>query len=475
MEHYENQDQGLDLTIFLGDMLRQAKQTLVLGIALILLCAVGMASWQRMKFTPVYEAYASFTVRVENPMYASTHSYNAATADQMARTFPYVLNSGVLQERVKKQLNTAFLPSIRADVMSSSSIFTLRVQDTDPERAHTVLNAVIDCYPEVAEFVVGPTNMVLLDESGVPTRPVNSLSLTASLRNGVVIGAGLWILIVLFLARSRVTVHNDLELKQLLNCRCMGHIPLTRTSGKSACPVLFEGHGQGEFSEAVRLLRLRMEKEVAGQDKKVILISSAIPNEGKTTVAVNLAASLAMRGRKVLLVDCDLRNPSLDRAMRMKKQKGLTEFILGQLPAQELIRPTKVENLHLICGGSVGREKGGDMLSSKRVIALINSARKLYDYVILDTPPCSLMADASEIAEYADGALMVIRQNFAARDQILDGVQSLAESGLPLMGCVLNGVHSSLSYGYGYGYGKGYGYGYGYGKTEAWDADQEPG
>ena len=135
MEHYENQDQGLDLTIFLGDMLRQAKQTLVLGIALILLCAVGMASWQRMKFTPVYEAYASFTVRVENPMYASTHSYNAATADQMARTFPYVLNSGVLQERVKKQLNTAFLPSIRADVMSSSSIFTkFTAASTTPRR-----------------------------------------------------------------------------------------------------------------------------------------------------------------------------------------------------------------------------------------------------------------------------------------------------------------------------------------------------
>ena len=193
MEHYENQDQGLDLTIFLGDMLRQAKQTLVLGIALILLCAVGMASWQRMKFTPVYEAYASFTVRVENPMYASTHSYNAATADQMARTFPYVLNSGVLQERVKKQLNTAFLPSIRADVMSSSSIFTLRVQDTDPERAHTVLNAVIDCYPEVAEFVVVTREGILppLDALYVkiPKVQISSTDVRAALAEGESVGA----------------------------------------------------------------------------------------------------------------------------------------------------------------------------------------------------------------------------------------------------------------------------------------------
>lgn len=463
MENYENQDQGLDLTIFLGDMLRQAKRTLALGIVLVLLCAGGLAAYRNWSFTPVYEAYASFTVRVENPMYSSTHSYNAATAEQMAKTFPYVLGSGVLQERVKKQLGTTFLPSIRAEVMSSSSIFTLRVRDTQPERAHTVLNAVIACYPEVADFVVGPTNMVLLDESGIPAQPVNSLSLSSAVRKGAVAGMGIWLLIVLFLARSRVTIHNDSELKRLLNFRCMGFIPLVRTGGKAACPVLFEGRGHGEFSESVRLLRLRLEKELAEQGKKVILISSAIPDEGKTTTSVNLAASLAMRGRKVLLVDCDLRNPTLDRAMRMKKHKGLAEYITGEISAQELIRPTKVENLHLIGGGMAGREWGGDMLSNKRVAALIQSARRLYDYVILDTPPCSLLADASEIAEYADCALVVIRQDFATRDQILDGVQSLAESGLPLMGCVFNCVRSSLSYGYGYGYGHGYGYGSGYG------------
>ena len=461
MDRYENEDQGLDLIVLLGDLLRQAKRTLILGIVLVLACSGLMAFRTVRSYVPMYEAYASFTVRVENPLYSDTHSYNTATAEQMAKTFPYVLNSAVLQERVKKQLDISFLPSIQADVASSSSIFSLRVRDTDPERAHRVLNAVIECYPDVADFVVGPTKLVLLDESGVPTKPVNSLSLRGPVMKGAVLGGAMWALIVLFLARSQATIHNDEELKRLLNCRCMGRIPRVRVPAKDVCPLLADGRSQREFGEAVRLLRLRLEKELTAQEKNVVLVSSAISGEGKTTTSVNLAVSFAMRGKKVLLVDCDLRNPSLEGALGMKRQKGLAEYILGEISAADLIRSTKVENLHLAGGGMIGRERGSDMLNGKRLAHLIRSAKKVYDYVILDTAPCSMLADASELAEYADCALMVVRQDRATRDQILDGVQSLAEGGLPLMGCVFNGVHTGAPYGYGYSYGYGYGYGYG--------------
>ena len=466
MENNEREVQRISLLVLVDDFLREAKRLLVLGVALAVLFAACLTGYRYSSFTPVYEAYASFTVRVANPLYASVHTYNASTAEQMAKTFPYILTSTVLQERVKEHLDVDYLPSISASSMQSSNIFTLRVRDTDPERAYQVLEAVITCYPEVADFVLGPTVMVLLDESGVPSAPANSFSAASAVKQGAVIGLAIWAVIVLLVALTKTTVHSEEELKDLLSVTCLGQVPAAKVSAKYPCPLISEKRDRSGFGESIRLLRLRMEKELAGQEKKVLMVSSAIPGEGKTTVAVNLAISLAMKGNKVLIIDCDTRNPSVARALRMKNQKGFAEFISGEIATQGLIWNTKVENLTVITGGVRGKETNLDSRASKRAAQLIASARKVYDYVILDTPPCSLLADASEMARMADCALLVVRQDFAARDQILDGVQSLSESGLPLLGCVLNGVQSRLSSGYGYGYGgygSGYGYGYGYG------------
>lgn len=458
MEHNENELPRLNLLSLLDDFIREAKRLLILGLVLVILCAAGLTGYQYSKFTPVYEAYASFTVRVANPMYANVHSYNATTAEQMAKTFPYILSSGVLNERVKAHLGVSYLPGISADVMPSSNIFTLRVRDTDPEWANEVLNAVITCYPEVADFVVGPTVMVLLDETGVPQKPVNSFSLSAGLKQGLLVGLGIWVLIVLAMTVTKSTIHDEEELKRLLSCTCLGNVPMIRASAKYPFPLLHEIRNQGGFSESIRLIRLRLEKELVAQEKKVVLISSAIPGEGKTTVSVNLAISLAQRGKKVLLVDCDMRNPSVAKNLRMHNQKGFSEYLVGEISAQGLIQETKVDNLYVIPGGFGGKGSHVEKLSGQRSRQLIQAVSRVYDYVILDTPPCSLLADASEIAELADCALLVIRQDFASQDQVLDGVQSLSDSGIQLLGCVLNGVqaglHSYYNYGYGYTYGR---------------------
>ena len=101
MEHTENNRQELDLFVLIDDFLREAKRLLILGMILVLVGAVGLAGFQRMRYTPVYEATASFTVRVSNPLFSSVSSYNSTTAEQMAKTFPYILTSDVLRERIR--------------------------------------------------------------------------------------------------------------------------------------------------------------------------------------------------------------------------------------------------------------------------------------------------------------------------------------------------------------------------------------
>ena len=113
----------------------------------------------------------------------------------------------------------------------------------------------------------------------------------------------------------------------------------------------------------------------------------------------------------------------------------------------------------MIPAGTGGKSDNAAMLSDVRMARLIQAGRNMYDYVILDTPPCSLLADAAELADLAEAGLMVIRQDYAARDQILDGIQRLGDGRLPVIGCTFNNVRKSITSGGGYSYSYGYGYG----------------
>ena len=317
-----------------------------------------------------------------------------------------------------------------------------------------MLEAVITYYPEIAEYVVGSTALVLLDESGVPTQPANAPNLTSSLKKGALLGVVVWLLIVVALAVLTRTVHNEDELTQTLNSPCLGLVPLVKVSRKADSPLILRTSRHANFFEAIQQLRLRLGKVMDEQGKKVLLVSSAIPGEGKTTVATNLAMSLANRGKKVLLIDCDLRNPSVTKALGISSSNSLIDFLKGTISVRDMLQPTHIKNLVIFPGGT-GDKDNVKLLSQERMYQLVQVSRTLFDYVILDTPPCSLLADASEIAKLADCGILVVRQNFASKDQILDGAQRLGDSNLPIIGCVLNCVTRGFSSGYGYGYGYG--------------------
>lgn len=455
MEYNETEEGKLDILTITATILKIARRTLVLALILAAVCAAALGIRSYRQYSPYYIAHASFTVKVANPLYSSVDGYNSKTAEQMAATFPSLLTSGVLQERIQEHLGIAYMPTVTVDADPSTSIITIQVRDSDPQRAYDVLNAVIEYYPEVAEFVVGSTVLVLLDESGVPAEPANQFRIAASLKKGAAAGLILWLAVVAAMAFARSTVHNEEELNALLNVPCLAQIPSVRTRYGESSLLIAGEHTHARFQETIRLLHMRVEKALEARGKKVLLISSATPGEGKTTISTNLALSLAQKGKRVLLIDFDMRNPSVGRMLNIKINGSLSEWFRGKATLRDLITRTKHQNLYVIAGGSCSGADASKMLADKLVGELIRSAAEQFDYVLLDTPPCSMLADAAEIAGLADCGLMVIRQDYASRDQILEGVQFLDDSGLPMIGCAMNGVRSS----FGSGYGRGYGYG----------------
>ena len=230
----QENNSGIDLRFLIWDLLRAARAIAWIGVLLVVLFAAVFGWRAYSSYTPSYTASASFTVTVTNPLYAGIKTYNSAAAEQMALTFPSILSTDLLRSKVQEKLGAASLPGISASVVGNTNIFTLKVTSYDPQLAFDTLNAVIECYPEVADFVVGPTNMTLLDESGLPSAPSNQRSMMPGIKKGALLGALLWAVLVAAVTLSRTTIHDEEELKKLTNMHCLGVIP---SAGR-------RGHGQ---------------------------------------------------------------------------------------------------------------------------------------------------------------------------------------------------------------------------------------
>jgi capsular exopolysaccharide synthesis family protein len=197
--------------------------------------------------------------------------------------------------------------------------------------------------------------------------------------------------------------------------------------------------------------------------------TSSVAGEGKSTVAANLAISMALKGKKVILVDCDLRNPSVGRIFNVQEKcPGLVAVLNGEVTLEEALVEIKNKDASTGLWLMPGADKVSrlvEILGSEAMSKLVDQMRSEADVVILDTPPSAVLVDAMMLVKHVDGIAYVVMQDYARRRFIFDGVEELSSGGAPILGCILNGgrVHSG-KYGY-YGYYGRYGYGrYGYGR-----------
>ena len=463
----------IDLIGILGGIAKACRHMLVLGVILCLLLTATFGFLAYRNYSPRYTAQVSFSIQTTNPLYASQQYYNASTAEQMAKTFPYVLTSGVLLQRVQQELNIVAMPALSAKVLGNTNIFTLTSTASDPQLAYDVLQCLVEIYPSVAEFVVGPTIMTLIDDSGVPTVPSNSLDISRAAVTGFGTGILLWLALCFLYWLTHRTVNDDRELQKLVNLPYLGSVPqlpgFANEKNKGKCPVLTNRSDKFGFSESIRLLRIRVERAMEKEHAKTLLVTSTIANEGKTTLAINLATALAQKGKRVLLVDCDLRNPSVAFTYEMATMPGLSEYLREKASLDDILFHAPEDNMYVIFGGQPISHPE-NLFRQDMAKELLDAAKNAFDYIILDTPPSALLSDAADLCNLADCALLTVRQNFSCHSQVLEAIQILGDCNRPIIGTVLSmtvpqsKIQSYFRYGYGgYGYSSGYGYGYGYG------------
>lgn len=195
------------------------------------------------------------------------------------------------------------------------------------------------------------------------------------------------------------------------------------------------------ISEQYRTIRTNIEYSNVDQDKKTILVTSSDKNEGKTTTVSNLAVSFANLNKKVLLIDCDLRNASIHKMFKINNIYGLTDILAKDKAVDKCIQKTELENLYVLTAGAIPPNPA-EILSSEKMKNLIEDLKNIYDYIFIDTPPIGLVTDAGVLSSFTDGVVLVVKSESVEKKYLEETKKKLDAVDARILGAILNSYKS---------------------------------
>jgi polysaccharide biosynthesis transport protein len=416
------------------------------------------------EYKPDYLPMAELTAKINGTRDALKREITSIVASIESQYAASLKNEEALNQELKHEKEFA----LGLNDAAVKYAILQREADTNKQLYNAVLTRMKDV--EVTADLHA-SNISIVDRATPPVapsspQPVRDMLAAALL--GLVGGVGLAFL----LERHDDTFKDAAEIESYLRVPRLGMIPnFQRLAGPShglsgalrRVPATLSGapyQSSSPEGEAYRMLRTALLLSRAGGPPKTALVVSAVPGEGKTTTAVNLSIVLASNGKKVLLIDADLRRPNCHGAFGLPNGRGLTEALTGVGELEELIRPTGIENVHVLTSGTMPPNPS-ELLGSDKMREILDNLRRQYDCIIVDTAPIILVTDAVILSSIVDGVLMVAHKQ-TARQQVKAALARLEFAQAKVFGVVLNNVDLN-SFGYD-GYAKQY-YEYGYGSN----------
>ena len=454
MSNGTEQEQSAVSRIHLATMLADIAGCWLSILLAAVVAAMGMYVWVMQTYEPKYEMTASYAVvqkTYDGYMYSgySTVSYEAAT------TFKYLIDSDILKEQVAEYMGVDEIDGeLRTDLLPDTNMMNLTVRADSPRQCYEIMTAVTDQYQELIDLVLGNVTLDMLEAPVIPTHPCNRPDVSGLMLRAAQIGAAAMIALLALLSYLKDTIRTGQDVKEKLNLKLLAAVPRERRRLSQGgwkkkkrdvlitnLPVSFA------FNEEIEHLRTGFEYAAKRHNCQVILITSTLANEGKSTVSANLALSLAKKGKRVVFIDGDLRNPTLYRMLKMGQQskRDLGEYLEGKCEFKDICWHHRATGM-IVLLGKKSYDNAAELLESARMQTLISALRRQVEYVIIDTPPVGFMTDTEEIAKYADGVVLVAKQNYAPSQMIDDAVEGLTQTGIRVLGCVLNSMLTLQSY-----------------------------
>lgn len=438
-------DTDLDLYTLVHDIVSNWWVIILGAIAGALLTYVVVSS----RYVPEYTTQATFVVASRGD--ANAYS-NLSSANTMAKTFEKILKSNIMEKKICEKLKVEELDAdIHAKVLEGTNMLVLSVTADTPKDSIDIIRTVMDNYSSVSLYTVGSAVMDVLEEPKIPYTPDNPLDAGRQAKKGGLVAGALVLILLGMFSYMKNTIKQENEIEKKLDARSLGAISyewkyktirdIFRRKKKAI--LVDDPVASFRFVESYKKLAAKVEYRMAKNEQKVLVVTSVSENEGKSTVAANLAITLAEQSKRVLLVDGDIRRPSqfLIFGMEPKEENELGEYLRGNGSLADVMVPCTRKHM-LFMGGKNCYSSSTEMLNSDSFYKLMTACRKFVDYVIIDTPPAGIIGDAQIFAHCADAVMIVAKQNYMLAEDINEVMDAFRDKEGKVLGVVLNGVRS---------------------------------
>jgi capsular exopolysaccharide synthesis family protein len=392
--------------------------------------------------TPIYRA--STTLLINQTQTPGVIAYNdVLTSERLTKTYrELVTKRPVLQEVVDRVGEPKDIETLRnmvsVSVIRDTQLLRLSVESSDPIQAAILANSTAQAFIGQNDITDLSTagSVTVVERAVVPTTPVKprvALNLMVGVLAGLVVAAGLGLL----MEYLDDTVKSGQDVERVAGLTTLG---VVMRFGRRASRQPVSGYGsRSPAAEAYRAIRTSVQFATMDRLGQVLLVTSPNAGDGKSTTAANLAVTMASAGKRVVLVDGDLRKPSLHQIFNLDNSVGLTSALLSGNGARSCVEPSGFDNLSVLTSGPLPPNPS-ELLSSSRMRDLVDAMRREADAVIVDSPPALVVTDATLLAALADGTILVAeagRTRSAALRQAVDGLSRATDR---LLGVVLNKI-----------------------------------
>ena len=442
--------------IEMKDLLRIIRKRIILIVLITIFSTLagGILSFYVIK--PLYEA--NCTIIVGKDSTEKITQSEVTMYQNLIKTYSEIAKSRVVAENAAEKLNLGtlageFMVNTIITPELDTQIINISYKVENPEIATERVNALSQAFIEESQKLLPSGSAKIMDKALVPQAPITpnkKLNIAMSFMLGLMLSLGL----VFLIEHLNNTIKSEDDVERYLQLPLIGLIP----KQNKMVNLIVEKEPKSPVTEAIKTMRTNLLFSMENRGLKTLMVCSAGPKDGKTSVSTNIASAIAQTGKRILLVDCDLRRPCVHRHFNItNNEMGLVDVVLqGRKVEEVLIRID--DNLDVITAG-IANYNPSELLSSQKMKDFITDMEKKYDYVILDTPPIIAFTDALTLATEKIGVILVISSEESKIEICKKSKQLLSNINATIIGAVLNKVDKTLFIGYGYDY-------YSYGKEK---------
>ena len=413
---------------------------------------MSVYSYMSYIYKPVYTSTATLAINATDNYGFSVS--NLTKTVEVVGVLQTIISSDVLKQKMSEELKRPITGTVATSRLGETNIITLSVTDSTPMSAYETINAVLTNFEGVSGYTFDDIIFTVISPAGVPSAPSNSVSARPRAFLAGVFLAAVCLMAVVFFSYMRDTVKNESDVEALLDSDLLGVV----YHEKKVHGLLGRRQYNGDllisnplltynFAESFRLITVKIEYYKKTTGNNIVLVTSVNENEGKTTVAVNIAQTLAKTGSRVLLIDSDLRKPAMWKNFIKNKDNeklpndNFSSFLNGKNDMSQLGFYDSPSGLYLFLNQK-SFKNSAEILNSRRYRSLLALTAEQFDYVIVDSPPAALTADSETLASIIPLSILVVNQDYSCVAQINDTIDALKRSGTHLMGSVFNDVQT---------------------------------